>query len=36
MNTALNLSSSPHARDRWSTAFIMRAVILSLLPTTIV
>ena len=33
---ALNISSSPHARDRWSTAFIMRAVILSLLPTTIV
>ena len=36
MNTALNLSSSPHARDRWSTAFIMRVVLLSLLPTTIV
>ncbi len=33
---ALNISSSPHARDRWSTAFIMRAVILALLPTTIV
>ncbi len=35
MNT-LNISSSPHARDRWSTAFIMRVVVLSLLPTTIV
>ena len=39
MNTnqnELNLSSSPHARDRWSTAFIMRVVVLSLLPATIV
>ena len=33
---ALNISSSPHARDRWSTAYIMRAVILALMPTTIV
>jgi len=32
----LNLSSSPHARDRWSTAFIMRMVVLSLLPATVV
>ena len=36
MNTMLNISSSPHARDRWSTAFIMRVVTLSLLPATLV
>ena len=36
MNTALNLSASPHARDRWTTPFIMRMVTLSLLPATIV
>ena len=36
MNTALNISSSPHARDKWTTAFIMRIVLLALLPTTIV
>ena len=36
MNTALNISSSPHARDKWTTAFIMRAVLLALLPATIV
>ena len=36
MNTALNLSSSPHVRDKYSTAFIMRAVLLALLPATIV
>ena len=36
MNTALNLSSGPHARDRWTTAFIMRVVLLALLPTAIV
>ena len=36
MNTALNLSSSPHARDKWTTAFIMRMVLLSLLPATVV
>ena len=36
MNTAINLSSSPHMRDRWSTPFIMKAVLLSLLPATIV
>ena len=35
MNTALNISSSPHARDRWTTAFIMRVVVLALLPTAI-
>ena len=36
MNTALNISSSPHARDKWTTAFIMRAVLLALMPATIV
>ena len=32
----LNLSSSPHARDRWTTAFIMRVVLLAMLPVTLV
>ena len=36
MNTALNISSSPHTRDKWSTAFIMRVVTLSLLPASLV
>ena len=36
MNTALNLSAAPHARDKWTTPFIMRMVTLSLLPATIV
>ena len=36
MNTALNISSSPHARDKWTTAFIMRIVALSLMPVTLV
>ena len=36
MNTALNLSASPHARDRWTTPFIMRMVTLSLMPATLV
>ena len=36
MNTMLNLSSSPHVRDRWTTAFIMRVVLLALLPATLV
>ena len=36
MNTALNLSAAPHARDKWTTPFIMRMVALSLLPATIV
>lgn len=35
MNNMLNISSSPHARDKWSTAFIMRMVLLALLPTTV-
>jgi len=36
VNTALNLSASPHVRDKWTTPFIMRIVTLSLLPATIV
>jgi len=36
MNTALNISSSPHARDRWTTAYIMRVVLLALLPATVI
>ena len=36
MNGIMNPSSSPHARDKWTTAFIMRLVCLSLLPTAIV
>jgi len=36
MNNMLNISSSPHARDKRTTAYIMRAVLLALLPATIV
>ena len=36
MNTTLNLSASPHVRDKWTTPFIMRMVTLSLMPATIV
>ena len=36
MNGVLNLSSAPHARDRWTTPYIMRMVVLSLLPATVV
>ena len=36
MNTALNLSSGPHIRDKWTTPYIMHIVSLSLLPATIV
>ena len=36
MNTALNISSSPHTRDKRTTAFVMRIVLLALLPTTLV
>ena len=36
MNNALNLSSGPHIRDRWTTPYIMHVVSLSLLPATIV
>lgn len=36
INTALNISSGPHVRDRWSTKLIMGCVLLALLPTTVV
>ena len=36
MNEALNISSSPHVRDRWTTPYIMRVVLLSLMPATCV
>ena len=36
MNTMLNLSASPHTRDKWTTPFIMRMVTLSLMPATLV
>ncbi|MBQ1372138.1 MAG: RnfABCDGE type electron transport complex subunit D, partial [Oscillospiraceae bacterium] len=36
MNPRLNLSAGPHVRDRWSTAFIMRMVLLALMPATVV
>ena len=36
MNMTLNLSSGPHARDRWTTAFIMRIVMLALLPAALI
>ena len=35
MNNALNISSSPHARDTRTTAFTMRVVLLALLPATL-
>ena len=34
--TALNLSSGPHVRDRWTTRFIMHVVCLALLPAAAV
>ena len=36
MNGVLNISSAPHTRDRWTTPYIMRMVLLSLMPATIV
>ena len=36
MSEALNISSSPHVRDRWTTPYIMRVVLLSLMPATCV
>ena len=36
MNQALNLSSGPHVRDRWTTQYIMGVVVIALLPATIV
>ena len=35
MNTVLNISPGPHTRDRWTTPFIMRMVILALLPAAV-
>ncbi len=36
MNQKLNLSSGPHVRDIWSTSFIMKMVLLALMPATII
>ena len=36
MNNMLNISSSPHTRDKWTTPFIMRMVLLALMPATLV
>ena len=32
----LNLSASPHVRDRWTTSFIMHTVLLSLVPAAVI
>ena len=36
MNERLNLSSGPHVRDRWTTSFIMKMVLLALTPATVI
>ena len=36
MNHRLNLSAGPHVRDRWTTSFIMKMVLLALMPATII
>ena len=36
MNNTLNISPVPHVRDKWSTKFIMRMVILAMIPATVV
>ena len=36
MQTTWNISSSPHTRDKWTTAFIMKCVLLALLPATVI
>ena len=36
MNMALNISSGPHIRDRWSTRYIMGIVFMSLVPAAVV
>ncbi len=36
MNRTLNLSASPHVRDRWTTSFIMKMVLLALMPATVI
>ena len=36
MNQKLNLSAGPHVRDVWSTSFIMKMVLLALMPATVI
>ena len=36
MNQRLNLSAGPHTRDRWTTSFIMKMVLLALMPATVI
>ncbi len=36
MNQRLNLSAGPHVRDIWSTSFIMKMVLLALMPATVI
>ena len=36
MNHRLNLSAGPHVRDVWTTSFIMKMVLLALMPATII
>ena len=36
MNGTLNLSAGPHVRDRWTTVFIMKIVLLALMPATVI
>ena len=36
MNPKLNLSAGPHVRDIWSTSFIMKMVLLALMPATVI
>ncbi len=36
MSEAMNISSSPHVRDKWTTPYIMRVVLMSLMPATCV
>ena len=36
MNQRLNLSPGPHVRDVWTTSFIMKMVLLALMPATVI
>ena len=36
MNQRLNLSAGPHTRDFWTTSFIMKMVLLALMPATVI
>ena len=36
MSNVLNIAPGPHARDRWTTRFIMCTVMLALLPTAVI